>query len=177
MQDDDNDNGEKKEPPATRTMAVVQFFGDNAHETVPFSSCEGYENMFKRLYKKRYEKIFLRAVCLSCLHYMQKYGMTVQKLASRLDVSVFLLQAYLDDAAAEDEEIHDRARRRNSSSSTLSAAATAAGAATATTAAAPSAVAAEHEEKKQHHEDNYFISPELFKQTKRTGILTGICFY
>ena len=93
-------DGGKDRGKEMRQMAVVHFFGDAGPEKVPVASLELFEANFKRLYKRRHEKIYVRAVSQACVYLTTQKGLDATQLARLLGVPASTLEAYMQDAAA-----------------------------------------------------------------------------
>jgi len=91
--------GGKEGGEEVKQMAVVHFFGDAGPEKVPVASLERFEANFKRKYKRRHEKIYVRAVSQSLVFLMMEKGLDAIQLAALLDVPPRTLEVYMQDAA------------------------------------------------------------------------------
>jgi len=91
--------GGKEGGEEVKQMAVVHFFGDVGPEKVPVASLERFETNFKRLYKRRHEKIYVRAVSQAVVHLTTQKGLDATQLGALLDVPPRTLEVYMQDAA------------------------------------------------------------------------------
>lgn len=78
-------------------LAFVKFIGDGEVSEMPVASLEKYEMSFRKLWKRRYEKVYVKAVTIGTQRFLERGHMELSTFCQLAGVQLDDLKTFMSD--------------------------------------------------------------------------------